>query len=235
MATPVAHAHVFAPNNKRTIRSEPNEYDKATIVSIYPREVKETKHTIVPGKFIIPAGSVAKPTIVVIGPSSWFRDMGEEMPNIEIPNNAVVVANSIVQDYCGAMLVADKEHMPGLFFIPGEWTIEEIRSGKFKSAFEGAIRKQNNWYRRLVDLADEGWARSNGSPKAIDELMRLAASELGLKDKVWMRSTIVAEMIKCSACGNLRNPAFPVCGACNRIIDHKLAKDLGLTDAVVTK
>lgn len=219
--------NIFAPNNKRVIRSEPNEYDKATIVSIYPRELNETKPTITPNKFKIPAGNFEKPTVVIVGPASWFRDMGEDMPSIEIPNNAVQVANSIVTDYCNGVLLADKENMPGLFFIPGVWNIGEIRT-KYKGALETAVRRQTSWFRRLVELADVGWARTNGNPNAISDLMRMAANELGVKDKDWMRSTIVADMIKCVACGNLRNPMFPICGHCNRVIDPEAAKKLNL-------
>ena len=223
----MAATNVFASSNKRTIRSEPNEHDKATIVSIYPRDIKEVKHTIVPGTFKIPAGTVTKPSITVIDPSSWFRDMGEDMPNIEIPNNAVVVAKSIVQDYCSGMLMATKDASPGLFFIAGEWTLEEIKT-KYKDAFNKAVIGQNVWFKRLVDLADAGWAQTNGNPKAISDLMRMAATELGVGDKDWMKSSIVASMIKCAACGNLRNPDFPICGSCNRIIDVEKAKKLGI-------
>lgn len=222
--------HIFAPNNKRIIRSEPNEFDKATIVSVYPRALHETKHTIFPGVFDIPAGSPTKPSVTIVGPSSWFRDMGEDMPAIEIPNNAVQVANSIVTDYCNGMIEVDRDAGPGLFFIPGEWSLDEIQK-KYKDAFLGAITKQTKWYRRLVELADKDWAKSNGNPSFINDLQRLAAAEIGVKDKDWMRSTIVSEMIKCVACGNLRNPSFPVCGHCNRIIDNELFKNLKIVDS----
>ncbi len=226
MAVPAPQSP-FALNNKRIIRSEPNEFDKATIVSIYPRDIREKKETIFPGMFHIPAGTVEKPSVVVIGPSSWFRDMGEEMPSIEIPNNAVQVANSVVTDYCNGLIEYDREAGPGLFFIPGAWTLKEIKE-KYKSAFDGSIKRQALWFKRLVDLADKGWAETNGSPRAINELMKMAANEIGVKDRDWMRTSIVAEMIKCVACGNLRNPSFPICGTCNRVIDVELAKQRGI-------
>jgi hypothetical protein len=61
-------------SRRRIIRSAPNPTDKSTIVSIFPRLVDEIKHTIQPGRFIIMPGSVEKPSILVIGPSSWWRD-----------------------------------------------------------------------------------------------------------------------------------------------------------------
>lgn len=219
--------NVFALNNKRIIRSEPNEFDKATIVSIFPQEIVEIKHTVFPGKFVIPAGTVAKPSITTVGPSAWYRDMGDEMPAIEIPNNAVQIANSIVTDYCNGLLMSDKDCRPGVFFIAGEWTLKEVLD-KYRAAFDKAVNQQNAWWRKLLELADTGWAVTNGNPKAISSVMRLAALELGVPNRDWMSTTILQELIKCVACGNLRNPKFPVCGSCNRIIDTDLAKKLGL-------
>lgn len=219
----------FALNNKRVIRTIPNEYDKATIISVYPREIKDKKETIFPGSFEIPAGKPESPSITIVGPSSWFRDMGDEMPAIEIPNNAVQVANSIITDYCASMIESDRNAGPGLFFIPGPWTLKEIQT-KYSEALAGAIKKQDRWFRRLVDVADRGWAETNGSPRSISDLSKMAAELIGAKDKDWMRSTIQAEMIKCIMCGNLRNPGFPICGSCNRIVDVELAKKRGLVE-----
>lgn len=220
--------NVFA-QKKRVIRSEPNEYDKATVVSIYPKDVSDVKHTIFPGTFEIKAGSVDKPTILILGPSSWFRDMGDDQPSVEIPNNAVQVAASFVTDYCNGLLMYDKAAGPGLFFIPGLWTLKDIQE-KFKKEFMNAVTRQNAWYKRLLDLADHGWAVTNGSPKAISDLMRLAATELGQTNRDWMKSTILENLIKCVACGSLRNPDFPICGTCNRIVDSKLAKERGILE-----
>jgi len=216
--------------NKRTIKQIANPLDKATIVSIFPRAITEIKHTIQPGVFEIAAGSEDKPSTLVVGPSSWWRDIGEEMPLIEIPNGAVQVADSFVRDYCNGMLMCDMDNaMPGLFFIPGEWKIEHIKEN-YKDTLKDAIRKQNNWFDELIKLADTGWARSNGSPNAISDLMRLAADYRGKSDKDWMKNSIDTEKIKCVACGSLRNPAFPVCGSCNRVVDLALAKKLGIIE-----
>lgn len=223
-------ANPFALNNRQIIRSVPNEFDKATIISVYPRALNEKKETIFPGVFHIPAGTPEKPSITVVGPSSWFKDLGEEMPAIEIPNNAVQVANSIVTDYCGSIMESDRIAGPGLWFLPGPWTLEEIKS-KYSKAFNTAVERQKIWFARLLNAADAAWAESNGSPKSISDLMRMAAEQLGMKDKDWMRTTIVQEMIKCAFCGNLRNPNFPICGSCNRVVDAKLAKERGLVEA----
>lgn len=221
--------------NKRTIRQQSNPLDKATIVSIYPRAISEIKHTVQPGIFNIDAGSVEKPATLVVGPSSWWRDIGEEMPLIEIPNGAVQIADSFVNDFCNGMLMCDMDNaMPGIFFIPGEWKIEHILEN-YKDAFKNAVRKQNNWFDLLIKLADAGWSRTNGNPLAISDLMKLAAEARGVKDRDWMKTTLDQEKVKCVACGNLRNPNFPVCSACNRVVDIALAKKLGIIDTPAVK
>jgi len=219
--------------NKRTIRQVPNPLDKATIVSVYPRAIEDRKHTIQPGVFSVAAGTEENPSITVVGPSSWWRDIGDEMPLIEIPTSATVIAESIINDWCNGLLMCDMDaSMPGLFFVAGELDIKKIRAD-YSDALKKAIAKQKVWFNNLVKLADVGWARTNGSPNAISDLMRMAAESLNLRDRDWMKSSIDTEKVKCVACGNLRNPAFPVCSACNRIVDIKLAKELGIIDPVV--
>jgi hypothetical protein len=74
--------------------------DKTTIVSIYPNEIIETKPTIQPGRFVIPAGSFEKPSITVVGPSSWWREIDMDQPLLEIPVSSVQIADSVIKDYC---------------------------------------------------------------------------------------------------------------------------------------
>lgn len=223
----------ITPSNKRTVRQQVNPLDKATIVSVYPRPIDEVKHTIQPGQFHIEAGSEAKPALLVVGPSSWWRDIGEEMPLIEIPNSAIQVADSIVRDWCNGMIECDMDTaMPGLFFIPGELTLETIKK-EYSKALQAAINKQKNWFNLLVRVADADWARTNGNPRSVSDLQRMAAEELGLTDRDWMKSTVNIAKVKCVACGNLRNPEFPICPSCNRIVDVKLAEKLGIME--VTK
>jgi len=225
----------IAPSNKRTIRSVPNPLDKATIVSIYPRRIVEYKYTIQPGVFDLAAGSEEHPSLTVVGPSSWWRDIGEEMPLIEIPNGAIQVAESVINDWANGLLMCDMDSsMPGIFFVPGELTIEKIRAD-YSDALKTAVAKQKNWFQNLIKLADHGWAQTNGSPRAISDLMRIAAEALNLKDRDWMRNFVEITKIQCAACGNLRNPAYPVCSSCNRIVDIPLAKKLGIIENPTVK
>lgn len=218
----------IAPMNKRTIRQQTNPLDVSTVVSVLPLEIDEYKHTIQPGHFHIPAASPSSPEVLVVQPASWWRDIGEEMPLIEIPNGSIIIAQSIVNDYVSGMLAIDDGAGPGLFYVPGSFDVAGIKKS-YSEELNKAIQRQKNWFKNLVDMADTDWAASNGSPKVISGLMRMAAEHLGLNDRSWMKTTLDVKKVQCIACGNLRNPDFPICGTCNRVVDLALAKKLGLT------
>lgn len=215
---------------RRTIRGPVNPLDKTSIVSIYPAEIVETKPTISPGRFVIPAGSYDKPSITIFGPSSWWREIDIEQPLLEIPVSSIQVADSIIKDWCNGILGCDMAvAMPGLFYIPGEQTLDTVKKN-FKHELDAANVRQRNWYSALVKLADALWARSNGNPLAINDNMRVAAKEMNLT-KDWLKDFTMVDTVRCKACGALLNPMFPVCPTCKAINDPAKAKELGLTFA----
>lgn len=223
---------------RRTIRGQINPLDKSTVISVLPKSIHEVKVTIQPGVFDIEAGSEANPAILVVGPSSWWREVDEDQPLLEIPTSSIAIADSIVKDYCNGILGCNMDSaMPGLFYVPGckqtaegkvninetrDWVLKE-----FKTNYDRAVARQKNWWMTLVKLADSLWARSNGNPLAISDDMRLAAKEMNLQTKDWMKEFQMVDMVRCVACGTLKNPAYPVCTAC-RAIDpnHPKAKEI---------
>lgn len=212
---------------RRVIRSPTNPLDKCTIVSIFPKEIDEAKHTIQPGRFHIDAGTWNNPAILIVGPSSWWREIDEDQPLLEIPTSSIQVADAIVKDYCNGLLGYNAaEASPGLFYVPGEYDIEKIRRD-YMHELEAARVRQNNWYSILIRLADSLWARSNGNPLAISEDMRMAAREMNQTTKDWMKDFRMVDMVRCKACGALKNPEYPVCGTCRNVdLSHPSAKGL---------
>jgi len=209
----------FPPPRPALTRSPKNPIDKSTIVSIYPKEIIERKYTIEPGIFQIPAGRLENPSILVVGTSSWYTYTGENRPTIEVPVSSTMIADALIGDFCRGMLECDMvDARPGLFFVPGEHTIFELKSNeKFKEKLVEIAAKQREWFSRLVRIADSLWARSNGNPLSIPDDARLAAEELNLKDKPWMVDFKTIELVPCFACGSLKNPAFPICAVCRAI------------------
>lgn len=214
-------------NGRRLIRSVKNPMDKCTIVSIFPKDIDETKHTIEPGKFHIPAGTLQDPAILVVGSSSWWKDIDVDQPMLEIPISSIQIADSVIKDYANGMLGCNMgDAMPGLFFVLGENTAMEIKM-KYKKKLNESNDKQNNWYKILVRLADSLWSRTAGNPLAIWDEMRLAARSLNFNDKPWLKDFQVAELVRCKACGGMKNPEYPICPSCKSVdLSHPMAKEL---------
>jgi hypothetical protein len=165
---------------------------------------------------------------LVVGPSSWWKELDENQPLLEIPQSSIQIADSIVKDWANGIYGCDMgEQMPGIFYIPGEWNVEGIRKEK-QHLLDEANRKQRNWFQWLVKDADSGWARTNGSPRSISDDMRMAARELNLFQKEWLKDAEVVNLVRCKACGSLKNPLYPVCPNCKAIDDKESAASFNL-------
>lgn len=218
---------------RRLIKAPVNPLDRATVVSIYPKPIVEHKVTIQPGVFVIPAGSPENPSFLTVGPSSWWKEVDEEQPLLEIPNSSIQIADSLVKDYCNGVPACDMStRMPGLFFVPGTVDFKELKE-RHGQLLVNAITRQKNWFIALISMADTLWARSNGNPVVISDDMRLAARLSNLVDKDWMKDFKMVANVSCVACGQPRNPLFPVCPNCHAITDIKKAEELGIVFAKV--
>jgi len=217
--------------SRRTIRSPVNPMDKSTVVSILPKPISEKKCTIQPGIFELNPGTFDNPAILVVGPSSWWREIDEGQPLLEIPVSSILIADSVVKDYCNGLLACDMAGlMPGLFYLPGEFTVERVKKEHMPLLLDAKI-KQARWFAELIKMADILWSRSNGNPLAISSDARLACKELNIHNKPWLGDQQSMELIRCIACGNLRNPQFPVCPVCKAVVDPTKAKSLNITFA----
>lgn len=217
----------FMDLNRRTTRAPVNPLDKSTVFSIFPKAIKEEKATITPGIFEIPPGTVEKPARLIVEPSSWWKEIDEHQPLLEIPISSIIVADSVVKDYCNGLFCCNMgDKMPGIFYLPGDVTIAQLQK-EFKHILDKAIARQRNWYSALVAQGDSLWARSHGNPLAISLDMKLAANELGLQ-KDWLRDFQAVELVKCIACGSLRDPDYPICANCKAIVDPEAAKKFNI-------
>lgn len=208
---------VFAPLNRRTIRAPVNEMDKCTVVSIYPEQITVISPTTQPSTFIVPSGNYDKPGILVVGPVSWWKELEENQPLLEITNSSIQVADSIVKDWANTLIEFNGDScMPGVFYLQGVVSLIDLKKPENKLRLDKANVAQKTWFSALVRSADSLWARSGGNPLAIPRLSKMAAQELGL-DKEWTKDVQLIESVKCQACGTLKNPAFPVCPACKAI------------------
>ena len=219
--------------NVRNVRQPTNPLDKSTVFSILPKLVRETKCTLEPGVFEIPKGSFAEPSRLVVGPSSWWKDVSpgdEGQPLVEIPTSSILIADSVVRDYCNGILGCNMgDAMPGLFWLPGEVTVATLKD-KHKGVLEAANLKQRNWFNILIKMGDVLWARSQGNPISISEDMKMAAQELNVT-RDWTRNFEHIEMISCVACGNLIKSSIIICPNCKIVLKPEEFKKLNLSFA----
>lgn len=217
----------FKNLRKRVSRAPINPVDKCTIVSIFPKEISERKITLTPSTYYLPPGSYEKPALLTISSASWWRDVGEDEPLLEIIQGSTIVADSIVKDYCNGLLGCNMtDVMPGIFWLPGEVTEAQLKT-QFKAQLDKARANQTRYYQNLVKIADSLWARTNGNPLAIHNDAKLAAHELQLT-REWLQTFVATEFVKCVACGSMRNPNFPICPTCKAVVDQEAAKKLNL-------
>jgi hypothetical protein len=224
---------ILANATRMAIRAPINPLDVTSIISIFPKVIApERKHTIQPGVFQIPFGTLAEPGILEVGPSSWWKETDEGQPLLEIPHSSITIAHSIVRDYAIGLLACDMgDKRPGIFYIPGKVTKDDLKKKtEYLALLQQANERQRNWFLDLVKIADVLWARTSGNPLTISDDMKLAAKELTL-DKPWVKDFQSFQMINCKACGALKNPIYPVCPSCKAIDDPKKDAELGITFA----
>jgi hypothetical protein len=223
--------------NAKVQRLSRNPNDKTSIVSIYPNEIIDYKPTAFPNEHRVPAAPVGDIVVAVMESASWFREMPDEQPFLEIPISSHLVAAAVINDYCSGLLgYAANSRMPGLFVIPGAHTKETAKKYMdmtsqvtFTEMLTKAQKMQRDWYAELVKLADIDWSRTSGNPLSISNLARQAAEMLGLaNDKNWMADISTMQKINCKACGTLVLPNFPVCPNCKAIVDEEKAKVLNI-------
>ena len=219
----------IANPNRRTIRAPINPMDKCTVVSIYEKPVRYNSPTIQPGSFLLLPGTYENPSLLVVGTSSWWKEIDDQQPLLEIPNSSIQVADGIVKDTCNGIFGCNmSDCMPGLFWLPGEINLIILKS-KHKAELDKARIKQENFFKNVVALTDGLWARTNGSPLCVSDDARIAAKYLQLDgNKPWMKDFTTLGQQNCPACGFLRNPVYPVCSNCKAILDPEQAKSLNI-------
>jgi len=221
----MASASVF-DKKIQVMRAPVNPLDKATIISIYPDAIISINPTIFPGTFTIPGATLDDFNILVVGTSYWVKEMPDDQPYLEMVVPATEVARSIIEDWGNNVLGIGENRSPGLFYIPGEFNKTTIKTHPdFAVKLGTAKSRQKNWMLELVSIADKFWVRTNGQPAAIPDTCKMAARYLNINEKEWLnKNEAISELVKCVACGSLRNNAYPVCPTCKAVVDVEKAK-----------
>ena len=203
-----------------------NPNDVATVVSILPYDIRETKPGLVPSEFFVPKGDEDVPGLLVVEGSYHQVYLDDSRPRLTVPVPSVELAASICRDHKTSMFgfVTD-EAEPGLFYVPGRYTKADIQrlKGEHRVAFERAKRTQLAWFQRLIEYADDQWAR-HGEHKLITDVMRLAAEATKL-ERPWLSKQVIEKALSlCPACMSVVNPKAVICSSCRFILkpeEHK--------------
>ncbi len=122
------------------------------------------------------------------------------------------------------------ENMPGLSWLPGALSLKEIKE-KHPGHLETMNKKQRNWFSALVRMGDVLWSRSQGNPLAISDDMKMAAKELNIGNKEWLKNFEHIELVSCKACGVMNRSTVVVCPNCKVILNPEEFKKLNMSFA----
>lgn len=201
---------------------------KASIVSIFPMELNEVKPGLTPGYFKIPAcKDMNHPVIVHISSAIHNLYMGENR-NYPIENSSYDVAKAIVIDSIGSMIEYSLDPEIGITHAGLIAIDEEVNESLLKTKYRLKLIElkeiQERWFKKLVQMADNDWAKSH-QHTSISDIQRKAAEILNLTDKEWLSVTRSFIPIQCPACRSLIPPDSLICQVCKTVINEIKLKE----------
>jgi hypothetical protein len=184
----------------------------ATIVSLCPFPIDEFKPGIIPSNFHIDPAKEGDIEILNIGTNVTSRMRVPVMGNvIDMTVPAMTLARAIVEDRNTGQLYYSPEAKPGLFFVEGTYSKEEVKK-HFQKEIDEANMYQKNWFLQLVKLADDDWQKSH-QHRYISDTQRYAARALGLTKDWNLTITEVADK-RCVACFSQMHQQASICPIC---------------------
>lgn len=149
----------------------------------------------------------------------------EKTPPMRVTDTSERIAQSLVDDYISGCLAISYDvdeannavPVPGLFWVPGEKSISQIEK-EYTSKVSQAKRNTRAWFKNLVMMADDDWAK-NHQYKAITDLQRFAAKYLKL-EREWNYDAFKEQAnLLCWSCKMSVNPQAILCSNCKAILN----------------
>jgi len=187
---------------------------KATVVSMFPMEISEAKPGLYPGYFVIPAAPIGGMSLLVIGDSVYYQETkNEQMTQVRVPYSTVAesIVNDFMQGHIGR-IVGEAE--PALFWVPGGHDEGSLQK-HFKPTILEKERKQIEWFKQLIMIADDVWSRTRRHT-SVSELQRHAARRLSIA-RPWLLKVDSDDL--CKFCKAETPFGAVVCPNCRQIID----------------
>lgn len=187
-----------------------------TFVSIMPRPISEEMPHIIPSQYNLEAAEDKDFEILHIQ-NAIDNVYAGEGKHIQRPVMASEVAENLRGMVANSQLCIGDNAGPGVFWVEGKLTKEEVQKKHSKELSLARLR-QLNWYRNLINDADDVWSKFH-QHRMIGDLHRFAARTLN-KVRDWSSMPDDFEdSVACPACGkDLPNPNVTICASCHTII-----------------
>jgi hypothetical protein len=197
---------------------------KSTVISIVPWYIREFKPGLIPGDFFIPPSEGEEPVCLTVRDSIHYVYLDHTRGSMRVIDPSYVVARSIVNDYNSAQMEATVGCHPGLFWVQGEYTPEQVKKNLAKEL--DLIKKiQLNWFEALVKVGDDDWEKTR-QHFSISDFQRFAVKRIdpdNRRNRAWIMSSqpLVpqAEMTICPACGSDVVVGVVLCRYCRCVLD----------------
>lgn len=212
----VRDARDIINSHSTATRSSEDANYVCTVVNLIPIDIDEQRPHMFPSSFMIPgAEKDGEMGLFYVGEGIHYIPDPFEERSFKQVTSPHEMARSLCDDYTSAHIGISDDAKPGLFWVPGRCTEQEIRT-KYAKQLAAATELQRNWYRNLVALADVDWEKSKNR-LAVSDLQRIGAKALGIQ-KEWVEFRNL-ETVSCPYCNIAVQPGAIKCHNCKEVID----------------
>lgn len=195
---------------------------KCTLVSLLPFGFYNKVPGLYPGEFRIDRVDPGDFDVLVLDSTLHYIYIDSDRGSIPYKISTDDLAISLVNDFRSSCLAVTENAVPGLFWVEGEYTKEQIG---FLHAEELARvgAQQQNWFLNLVRMADDDWEKTH-QHKLISDLQRWAAKSLGFERPYLVEVPKIKK--QCPICGSNITEFAIICPTCRFILDEDKAATL---------
>lgn len=194
---------------------------KSTVVSMIHIPLTEEKPGLIPNVFRIPAGSPEKPSVTHISAAKHHVYLDDTRGSLPVRDASYEVARSIVEDYITAQPYISEGIYPGLFWVPGALSLEDIKE-EFPELLTAAHIAHKRWTEKHLKAADDDYARYQKHNVVSDFQRALAKmNNLDPRKHPWMNISDTMAQLSCPGCGNMTIPGVAMCGICKTVLNQE--------------
>lgn len=189
----------------------------ATIVSLQPFAIKESRPGLSPGEFDLAPGSPEEPQFLVVR-KGQIRMMDQDFRPFLVDEDPMKIAEDVCMGHNSSLIGYGPDASAAVFAVPGECTTKDKLLREHKKQYDEAVKKQNEYFKVIIGMADDDWKRSR-QLRHIGDLHRAAARFMSV-DREWLQ-TDIGSQTKCPACMSTVSKLAAVCFACQAILDEQ--------------